>query len=233
MHSYLKNSNENSFFLTPNNQRNWGISNLKLSKAVGPSSILIRILKYHKKELAKPLSELINSSFNLGIFPNLLKLAKVLALFENGDPQNYNNYRTISLLSNLSKIIEKLLYQGLCSFLEQSNCHFNCQFGFRNQHSRNHALISITQKICKALDDGKCVCGVFLDFQKAFDTVNHNILLSKLKHYESLNFLVKTYLQDREQYICINKQFKFRYIVYKIWTPTRFCPRAHFLPYIY
>ena len=206
---FLRNSNENSFFLTPTTPKEIEdiISKLKLGKAVGPNSIPTRILKDHKKVLSKPLSDLINSSFNLGIFPDLLKLAKVIALFKKGDPQSCNNYRPISLLSNLSKIIEKLLYQRLYSFLEQHNCLFNYQFGFRNHHSTNHALISITEKIRKALDDGKYASGVFLDFQKAFDTVNHNILLSKLEHYGirgiPLNFL-KTYLQNRQQYVSIN-----------------------------
>ena len=113
----------------------------------------------------------------------MFKIAKVIPVFKKGDQQECNNYRPISLLPNTSKLIEKLLNNCLYSFLEQNNCFFNYQFGFRNNHSTNHALISITQKIQKVIDDGKFTSEVFLDFKKVFDTVNHQILISKLEHY--------------------------------------------------
>ena len=85
--------------------------------------------------------------------------------------------------SNISKLIEKLLYNRLHKFLNQNKCLLNYQFGFLNHHSTNNTSISITEKIKNALDEGKFACGVFIDFQKAFGTVNHKILISKLKHY--------------------------------------------------
>ena len=93
--------------------------------------------------------------------------------------------------------------------MNQNKCLFNNQFGFRNHHSTNHALISITEKIRNALDDGKYGCGVFLDFQKAFDTVNHKILLSKLEHYGIRGMplkLFQNYLINRTQFVEINKK---------------------------
>ena len=88
--------------------------------------------------------------------------------------------------------------------MNQKKCLYKCQFGFRNHHSTNHALISITEKIQKALDDGKFACGVFLDFQKAFDKVNHKILLSRLEHYRirgiALN-LFQNYLKNQIQFV--------------------------------
>ena len=153
-----------------------------LNKAIGPNSIPVTILKEIKKEISEPLSSLINLSFDTGDFTNCLKLVKVIPVYKKGDQQECNNYRPISLLSNISKLIEKLLYNRLHKFLNQNKCLFNYQFGFRNHHSTNHALISITEKI-NALDEGKFACGVFIDFQKAFDTVNHKILISKLEHY--------------------------------------------------
>ena len=99
------------------------------------------------------------------------------------------------------------MHHRLYSFLDKYNCLFNKQFGFRNAHSTNHALISITEKIRRALDNDEISCGVFLDFQKAFDTVNHDILLGKLDHYGIrgvTNDWFRSYLTNREQFTTIN-----------------------------
>ena len=121
--------------------------------------------------------------FFTGTFPDACKIAKVISLHKKDSTLECNNYRPISLLSNIGKIIEKLLHERLYSFLEHNKCIYNLQFGFRPIHSTNHALISITEQIKTSLDKNKFACGVFLDFQKAFDTVNHKNLLSKLSHY--------------------------------------------------
>ena len=92
------------------------------------------------------------------------------------------------------------------SFLEKSNIIYKLQFGFRKKHSTNHALIDITENIRKALDNGKFACGIFIDLQKAFDTVNHNILINKLNHYGIrgvANNWYKSYLTNRSQYVSI------------------------------
>ena len=107
----------------------------------------------------------------------------MIPIFKKGDQQDCNNYRLISALSNIGKIIEKLIHKRLFKFLNSNNCLFNYQFGFQNYHSTNYAPISITEKIRKAVDDGKKACGVFPDFQEAFDTLDHDILLAKLEHY--------------------------------------------------
>ena len=130
--SYLFNKNENSFFLAPTTKEEIEdiIKNFKLNKALGPNSIPIRILKDQEEEIAKPLHDLISTCFNLGLFRDLLKIAKVIPIFKNkGSSQDCSNYRPISLLSNLSKIIEKLLYQRLYAFLSEHNCLYKHQFG--------------------------------------------------------------------------------------------------------
>ena len=91
------------------------------------------------------------------------------------------NYRPISLLSNLNKIFEKLVHERLYSFLELHDCIFELQFGFRTKHSTNHALMSLTEMVRNALDNSKFACGIFVDFQKAFDTVDHNVLIRKTR----------------------------------------------------
>ena len=118
-----------------------------------------------------PLTEVINLSFNQGGFLAVLKIAKVTPTFRKGDKLDVNNYRPISLISNISKIIEKLIHKRLNSFLEQSNIFYPFQFGFRDYHSTTHALIEITDQIKEACDCGLYACGIYLDLKKAFDTV--------------------------------------------------------------
>ena len=117
------------------------------------------------------------------------------------------DYRPISLLSNINKILEKLLSNRLYTFLESNKCIYELQFGFRQKHSTNHALLSMTQQIKDIIDKGNLAVGVFVDFQKAFDTVNHKILLKKLEHYGVRGIANKwfsSYLANRQQYVTID-----------------------------
>ena len=142
-----------------------------------------------------------------GVFPSALKTAKVVPVFKKDSKLNYSNYRPISLLSNIEKILEKLMYKGLYAFPDYNNIIYDLQFGFRQQYSTSHALINITENIRKALDEGNIGCGVFVDLQKAFDTVNHQILLAKLNHYGIRgvsNDWFQSYLSNRNQYVSIN-----------------------------
>ena len=142
-----------------------------------------------------------------GVFPSVLKTAKVVPVFKKDSKLNYSNYRTISLLSNIEKILEKLMYKRLYAFLDYNNIIYDLQFGFRQQYSTSHALFNITENIRKALDDGNIGCGDFVDLQNVFDTVDHQILLAKLNHYGIRgvsNDWFKSYLSNRNQYVSIN-----------------------------
>ena len=146
-------------------------------------------------------------SLEFGIFPQKMKITKIIPFFKKEDNLDCNNYRPISLLPNTSKIFEKLIHNRLSKFLEENKCLFAKQFGFRNKHSTTHALIDLTETIRKALDDDEFACGVFLDFQKAFDTVNHKILLKKLEHYGVRGHTLKwftSYLAGRKQYTTVS-----------------------------
>ena len=149
------------------------------SKSVGSYRIPTNILKLSSPVLSKPLVKLINFSFSEGTFPELLKFANVIPVFKKGDNLDYNNYRPISLISNIDKLIEKVVHKRLYSFLEKNSLLFKQQYGFRNKMSTNHALIDITNRIQEVCDSGQYACGIYVDFKKVFDTVNHNILLDK------------------------------------------------------
>ena len=106
-----------------------------------------------------------------------------------------------------SKIFEKTIYPRIYSYLVKHNLIFTKQFGFRSNYSTNHALLSITEHIRELIDSGSYVCGVFADLEKAFDTVNHNILCDKLNYYGlhgNVNRLIQSYLVNRKQYVSIN-----------------------------
>ena len=206
---YLKNPNINSFFLSPTNENEiiGLIMDLKIGKASGPNSIPTIVLKDLKNEISVILCKLFNLSFSSGVFPNVLKISSVLPLFKKGSKLSCGNYRPISLISNISKLLEKLMYSRLYNFLNTYNCLSELQFGFRAKHSTSHALVSITETIREALDTGNFACGVFIDLQKAFDTVDHDILISKLKFYGIrgiTNNWFTSYLDNRKQFVTIN-----------------------------
>ena len=127
------------------------------------------------KEISSPLSKIYNIAVMTGTHPEKLKLVNVIPIYKKGSRLLVSNYRPISLLSNLNKIFEKINYKRVYSFIERNECLYTFQFGFRAKHSTTHALINITEKIRSALDQNKVSCGIFVDLQKAFDTVNHEI----------------------------------------------------------
>ena len=103
-----------------------------------------------------------------GVFPSALKIAKVVPVHKKDLKLDFSNYRPISLLSNLDKILEKIMYTRIFKFFSNNNLFYPLQFGFRQDYSTTHALISLTKTIRKYLDEGKFACGIFVDLQKAF-----------------------------------------------------------------
>ena len=199
---YLSNESSSTIFLQPTDKEEIAniISSLNSNKTSAPNSIPYRVLFLLKNEISKQLADLFNLSFMTGVFLSVLKTAKVVPVFKKDSKLNYSNYCPISLLSNIEKILEKLMYKRLYAFLDYNNIIYDLQFGFRQQHSTSHALINITENIRKALDDGNIGCGVF-------DTVDHQLLLAKLNHYgihRVSNDWFKSYLSNRNQYVSIN-----------------------------
>ena len=206
---YLSNKNSSTILLQPTDKEEIAniISSLSSNKASGPNSIPYRKLFLLKNEILKQLADLFNLSFMTGVFPSVLKTAKVVSVFKKDSKLNYSNYRPISLLSNIEKILEKLMYKRLYTFLDNKNIIYDLQFGFSQKYSTSYALINITEDIRKALDDGNIGFGVYVDLQKAFDTVDHQILLAKLNHYGIRgisNDWFRSYLSNHNHYVYIN-----------------------------
>ena len=207
--SFLGDPNCRSVFLTPCDSEEilLLLGQMKSSKASEPNSISTNLLIEFRDLLVYPLVSIINMSFKEGAFPSLNKEASVCPIFKKGDRTKCENYRPISLLSNLSKLFEKVMYARIEDFLKSSDILYKYQFGFRKQHSTNHALLSIVEQIRTSLDKKMYTCGVFVDLEKAFDTVNHKILLSKLDHYGIrgvANSWFESYLSDRYQTVQLN-----------------------------
>ena len=176
-------------------------------KACGPTSVPSYILYFMQKELAGPLTKIANICLSTGIHPDKLKIAEITPIYKKGSKLSTSNYRPISLLSNINKIFEKLVYSRVFNFANKFDIFYNLQFGFRPKHSTSHTLTNITEEIRNSLDKGNFSCAVFVDFQKAFDTVNHSILLSKLNHYGirgSMNKWFESYLCNRKHCVTIN-----------------------------
>ena len=179
---YLKAPNTDTFYISPTTPKEISdlIKTLKNSKSLGSNSRPTNILKEFHETISIPLSTLINKSITTGVFPNMCKIATVIPIFNCETRLLCNNYRPISSLSNVGKIIEKSIHLRLNIFLETRNCYYPLQFDFRLNFSTNNAIMAIVENIETQLDDGKYSASVFVDLKKAFDTVDHNILLKKL-----------------------------------------------------
>ena len=129
------------------------------------------------------LKHIFNISLAKGDFPGKLKIARVTPIFKKGNNTLVSNYRPISVLPCFSKLLECIVYNRLYKFLVENNILYQKQFGFQNAHSTEPAILQLVNQITEAFSQGKYTLGISLDFSKAFDTVNHNILLEKLKAY--------------------------------------------------
>lgn len=154
--------------------------------------------------LIKPLTDIVNVSFSEGIFPSELKCAKIAPIFKQGSREVVSNYRPISLLPQFSKIFEKLFQLRLTNFLNKYKVITREQFGFRATHSTTHAIINFTDNVTNSLEMGNFTAAVFIDLAKAFDTIDHEILLKKLDWYGLRGVTgdwVRSYLNDRKQLV--------------------------------
>ena len=208
---YLGPTTQESIELTPTTETEvFDLIGILKKKASGSDQINPRLLVHCRRVLSPILAHLYNLSFQKTEYPDLLKIAKVIPIFKKSqeeERQDPGNYRPISLLSSLNKLLEKIIYKRLIDFIEKNKILYRYQFGFRRRHSTTLALMDVVDNIRKNLNAGKKVAGVYIDFSKAFDCVNHNILLDKLEHYGirgNMKQLIESYLTGRKQFTVAN-----------------------------
>ena len=202
--SYLTPNAEtmNNINLT-NEELQKAFSTLQLNKSPGYDDISINIVKSVFDIIESSLCYIFNLSLNSGVFPDKLKIARILPVFKSADESILTNYRPISILPCFSKILERIMYNRLYRFLCSHDILYEKQFGFQAGNSTDHAIIQLTQEIFQSFNENKFTLGVFIDLSKAFDTVNHNISLSKLENYGIKNTNLKWF----ESYLSLRKQF--------------------------
>ena len=183
------------------------INTLKSTNSKGLDNISNKLLKHIKEEISEPISNLINQSFKTGIFPDGLKIAKIIPIYKKNDEALFENYRPISLLPSFSKIFEKIMHNQIANYFEKNDLFYKSQYGFREKHNTEHATIEMIDQITRKLEKNETPINIYLDMSKAFDTLDHDILITKLKHYgfkyEALD-LCKSYFTNRVQCVEFN-----------------------------
>ena len=171
--------------------------------AAGLDTLKPSVMKNIKEYVKYPLVHICNLSFFTGVFPKELKFANVAPAFKANDEMIFTNYRPVSVLPVFSKLIERLMYDRLVSYINDNHLLYKYQFGFQAGKATYMALIVLIEIITEALDKGESVIGIFLDFSQAFDTVDHGILLVKLRKYgvqDTALLWFQDYLTNRMQY---------------------------------
>ena len=184
---YLKllQSSQSSLFLSPTCEEEIKriVSTLPSKASSHHDNISNILLKEIIDQLAHVLVEVFNKSMTMGGFPSIMKLAEVVSLYKGKEHYLENNYRPISLLTTISKILEKIMYQQVYSFLQETGQIYKNQYGFRANHSCEHAVGQVIGTVVKGLENHQYIACILLDLSKAFDTIEHEILLHKLEFY--------------------------------------------------
>lgn len=199
---------KNSFYFFPTTLEELKqiISGVKNKKSSGDDGLSIKLFASLPDKILDILVQAINLSWESGVFSLCLKLAKVIPFHKSGDLEDPSNYRPISLLSNLSKIIEKLVKSRMISFLNTNNVLSSVQFGFREHCNTDDAIFQFLEGLYSGINGGGVTAAAFCDLSKAFDCVNHHILLQKLFHYGFRGVTLtwfQSYLSDRHQKVYI------------------------------
>ena len=183
------------------------ISLLHPKPSAGPDGLSLKLTKYLAPALVNPLTIIINQSLTTGIFPDKLKISKAVPLHKTDDIHLMNNYRPVSLLNSISKIFEKVVFEQLYKYFQEHKLFFNSQYGFRKLHSTQYAALELIDRTMHDIDNKHVSLALYMDMSKAFDTLDHSILIHKLHCYGIKNSELgwfESYLRNRTQYVEIN-----------------------------
>ncbi len=205
-HKHMKNKSNITFFMHPTDPEEIlkTVASLKPKTSHGHDSISSKLIKLITTSIAIPLSKIINKSIETGTVPTSWKLAKVIPIYKSKEKSNMSNYRPISLLPSLSKILEKIVHHRLYSFCKTQNILYPNQYGFRPNHSTIHAISKFIANVQTYREQNNFTISVLLDLSKAFDTIDHDILIRKLDHYGVRGLPLewfRSYLTGRTQYV--------------------------------
>ena len=184
------------------------IMNLDGSKATPVGDIPTDMLKQAIDIHLLIMTQIINMSIDNNCYPEDLKLAEVSPVFKKKDDLNKENYRPISVLSHVSKVFERVMYQQIEGFMKDKLS--NLLIGFRKNHNTQHCLTNLLESWKKTLDKGGYIFAIFMDLSKAFDTLNHKLLIAKLGAYgfdTKALYYIKSYLDNRKQRVRVNNNF--------------------------
>lgn len=184
------------------------MSELSINKSPGHDNLSPRLFKVCRQEISPHLLRIFNNIISTSEYPTILKISKIVPIPKEINANVEDKYRPIALLSVIDKIFEKLIHQQLDTYLENNKLLYDCQFGFRKGSGTENAVVNVISNICNGLDQGlNGVAGIFYDFSKAFDLVDHEILICKLQYYGIMGGainLIKSYLYNRKQYVELN-----------------------------
>uniref|UniRef100_A0A3B3BUC2 Reverse transcriptase domain-containing protein n=1 Tax=Oryzias melastigma TaxID=30732 RepID=A0A3B3BUC2_ORYME len=183
------------------------VHQMKNKKSTDCHGIDMSLIKEVIHSILEPLTYICNKSFSSGVVPDLMKVAKVVPIHKNGNKETVSNYRPVSLLPQFSQILEKLFAVRLDAFLSKYDLLNESQYGFRSNCSTAHAVMEFVENVATAIDQKLNTIAVFVDLSKAFDTIDHSLLLQKCEYYGlrgKTHHWLRSYLENRVQYVTIN-----------------------------